>query len=103
MSDHEFHEPRWTWLSKDNDTRVGYMGMDGRVSLDALIEHLRVVAPDALLGDVYLNYATVKWTRAATPEELAEREAAAARQAARQEEWERDTLARLIEKYGEKP
>lgn len=96
----EFKEASWAWKSKDSDVRVGYMGMSGRVSVADLIEHLRKITPDVLISDILLNYATVKWERPATPEELAERAARYAESDRKREEWERTALARLLEKYG---
>lgn len=96
----EFRDIRWSWESKDGDTRVGYMSMDGRISIAELITHMQQVAPGVGVEDIDVNWATVKWTRPATAEELAERAAWKERQAVRTEEWERATLKRLIEKYG---
>lgn len=96
----EPREIRWTWESNDNDLRVGYMAVDGRMTIDELIEHMRVVAPGVDPADIRVNWATVTWTRPATVEELAQRKQAHDRWEARHEEWERKTLARLTEKYG---
>jgi hypothetical protein len=95
----EPREIRWSWESKDNDTRVGYMAMEGRMSIAELIEHMRDVAPGVDPADVRVNWATVVWSRPATGEELAQRRRAQERHDARHEEWERKTLARLTEKY----
>ncbi len=96
-----FHEPRWSWASKDNDDRNAYMAMDGRVPLTDLIAHLEQVAPGVPLGEIGINFGTVTWSRPATAAELADRAQLDAAQRARQEEWERKTLARLSEKYSE--
>ena len=99
----EPREIRWTWQSRDNDVRVGYLAMDGRMSIAELIERMRTVAPGVALEDMQINWATVVWTRPATAEELAVRRAADARQRERLEQWDRETLARLTEKYGGLP
>jgi hypothetical protein len=91
---------RWRWEADDSDVRIGYLAMDGRVSLDQLIETMRELAPDVAPRDIQVNWATVVWSRPATPEELAERQQWRDRQAERTERWERDTLARLARKYG---
>ncbi len=103
MSDSEvvFHEPRWSWASNDNDDRNAYMAMDGRVPLTDLIAHLEQVAPGVPLGEIRINFGTVTWSRPATEAELTHRAQLDAAQRARQEEWERKTLARLLEKYSE--
>jgi hypothetical protein len=91
---------RWTWQSKDNDLRNGYMAVDGRISLRELIDHMREVAPGVDLADMEVNWATVVWSRPANAEELAQRKQANDRSQARHEAWERETFARLSAKYG---
>jgi hypothetical protein len=93
-------EIRWTWQSNDNDLRRGYMSVDGRVSIADLIAHMAEVAPGVDLADIEANWATVVWTRQATADELAARAEATRRNEERREAWERETLARLIKKYG---
>lgn len=96
----EPREVRWTWESKDTDVRVGYMAVDGRMSIADLIAHMREIAPHAALEEIQVNWATVVWTRLATGDELAQRRQAHERWEKRHQEWERQTLARLIKKYG---
>lgn len=96
----EPREVRWNWESNDSTTRTGHMAVDGRVSIADLIEHMQAIAPGVALGDIQINWATVKWTREATAEELDQRRQANERWQARHEAWERDTLKRLTEKYG---
>jgi len=96
----ELREVRWTWQSKDNDLRNGYLAVDGRVSIAELIAHMETLAPGVDLADMDINWATVVWSRKATAEELAQRRQAEERWEARHEEWERKTLAKLIKKYG---
>lgn len=93
-------EIRWTWASKDNDLRNGYMAVDGRLSIADLITHMAEVAPGVDLADIHVNWATVVWSRPATTDEVAERKRAQERWEARHEAWERETLARLTAKYG---
>ncbi len=93
-------EIRWTWQSSDNDLRVGYLAVDGRMSITELIEHMATVASGVDPADIYVNWSTVTWTRPANAEELAQRQAAIDSHNRRHEEWERKTLARLLEKYG---
>lgn len=90
---------RWTWQSKDNDLRNGYMAVDGRVSIADLIAHMAEVAPGVDLADIAVNWATVVWSRPATADELAERAEALRRHDERHEAWEREALARLFRKY----
>lgn len=96
----EPREIRWSWQSKDNNLLNGYMAVDGRVSIAELIEHMRKAAPGVALADIQINWATVVWSRAATAEELEQRQQARERSDARHEAWERETWARLAEKYG---
>jgi hypothetical protein len=94
-------EIRWSWQSNDTDLRVGYMAVDGRMSITDLVEYMATVAPGVHPADIHINWSTVTWTRPATEEELAQRQAALASHNARQEAWERKTLARLLAKYGD--
>lgn len=96
----EFRNPRWGWESKDTAVRSGYMAVDGRVSLAELVAHMHQIAPYASLDDIQVNFATVKWTRPGTADEVAEREEQHRRWQERLEKWERETLARLTQKYG---
>jgi hypothetical protein len=96
----EFREVRWTWQSKDNDLRTGYLPMEGRISIADLITRMRETAPEVALEDIQVNWATVTWSRPANAEEMEQRRVANERWERRHEEWERKTLARLTEKYG---
>lgn len=91
---------RWTWQSGDTDVRVGYVAVDGRITIAELIVRMQELAPDVSLEDIEVNFATVTWTRPANAEELVARRASVDRQRARHEKWERETLARLTKKYG---
>lgn len=96
-------EVSWTWQSKDNDLRNGYMAVDGRMSIAELVEHMRNIAPGVDPADIQVNWATVVWARPATNEEMAQRKQAIDRWEARHEAWERETLARLTAKYWPEP
>jgi hypothetical protein len=96
----DFRDIRWTWDSADTDVRNGCLAMDGRVSVADLIAFMADVAPGVDLEDVQVNCATVRWSRRATQDELEDRRRVMAAHAARHEQWERETLVRLIEKYG---
>lgn len=96
----EFLPVRWTWQSNDNDLRTGYLTMKGRISIADLIAHMREIAPGVALEDISVNWATATWSRPADADELEQRRAARERHDKRHEEWERQTLARLIKKYG---
>lgn len=98
----EPREIRWTWASRDNDLRTGYMAVDGRITIHELIEHMQRVAPYVSLSEIEINWATVVWHRPATAEEIAVRRQAEAHWEARHEKWERETYARLAEKYGKR-
>lgn len=97
----ELREIRWTWQSKDNDARVAYMAVDGRISVADLVERMAELAPGVDMADVQINWATVVWTRSATADELAVREEANKRAAQRHEKWERETFERLRKKYAD--
>jgi len=99
----EPREIRWSWASKDNDLRTGYMAVDGRMSLRELIDHMREVAPYASLSDIQVNWSTCVWSRDATAEELAQRREAERRWEDRHEAWERETYVRLVKKFGLPP
>lgn len=92
---------RWHWESNNNNTRVGYVSCEGRVSLAEIVEHIRAITPEVNPDDIRVNFATVTWTREATPEEIADRRERMHRHDARHEEWERRTLGRLLRKYGQ--
>lgn len=95
-----FKEPRWAWQSAGVSDRVAYMAMDGRISIAELIEKMKEIAPGVPLDQIEVNWATVRWSRPPNAEEIAERVAAGEANRVRQDEWERKTLARLLEKYG---
>lgn len=92
-------EIQWSWESQNTDVRVGYMAVDGRMSITDLIAYMETVAPGVALDDIDVNWATVKWTRPADAEELAQRKRVTDRHQARHEAWERETLTRLKKKH----
>lgn len=95
----KLREIRWTWASKDSNVRNGYLAMDGRMTLAELIERMTEVAPGVPLEEININWATVVWSRPATPEEEAERAEQRRRHDQRREAWELETLDRLLAKY----
>ena len=97
----ELREVRWTWKSRDNDTRVGYLAMDGRISLADLTAHMRAIAPHVPPEEIELNWATVVWTRPANADELEQRRLSDERARERHEAWERETFTRLLAKFGD--
>jgi hypothetical protein len=99
----EPREIRWSWQSDTNDLRNGYMAVDGRISIADLIARMQEVAPGVDLADINVNWATVVWARPATDQELEARAEGRRRHMVRQEKWERETLARLLNKYGHGP
>ncbi|WP_146079393.1 hypothetical protein [Rathayibacter sp. AY2B9] len=110
MSDNLKWEVQWSGeinrtknRSYSENQRHNYVGMKGRVSLPDLLAYLEKHAPGVPLENVGLNWATVVWVDAATPEEIAENERAKARQKARRREGELRMLAELRAKYPEEP
>lgn len=93
-------EIRWSWKSKNNYLRTGYMAVDGRISLADLNTLMAEVAPGVNPADIKVNWATAVWDRDATDDEIAKRTLAEAAWEARHEKWERETLAKLTAKYG---
>jgi hypothetical protein len=90
VAQHEFLEGK-----SDN-----YLGMQGYTTLQEILDKLSEIAPGVPASEILLNFWQLRWTTDATPEEIAEREAKKAAAAANSEKWERETLARLTEKYG---
>jgi len=97
-----FHEPRRSWATKtkDGDEIVCHMGMTGRISVASLLAHMATIAPEVTTEQMLINFSTLKWTEPSTEEDREVREAWLVRQAERTEKWERETLTRLIKKYG---
>lgn len=87
-----------SWATKAHDTISCRLWFDGRVSLDELLAKIREEAGSAT--DVTFGGGMIMWTRPPTEEEIADIRSWEAKQAARLEEWERATLARLSAKYG---
>jgi len=94
-------EIRWSWKSRDNMIRTGYLAVDGRVTLAELNDLMLRVAPGVSPAAIEINWATIVWDREATAEEIAQRREAERRHDERHEAWERETYARLRDKYGE--
>jgi hypothetical protein len=83
----------------DDDHRSCFMGMDGRVTLAALIDHLREVAPGKGLDEIGINFGTVRWVDAATDAEKRTRAEWREKSAAQKAKWERETYERLRLKF----
>lgn len=96
----KWRDPSWSWATSDGDTRVAYQTLDGRVTLAALIRHIEEVAPGALTDEVTVSFATIKWTRPATSEELADRQRAREASDARRAGWEARAMRGFIDRYG---
>ena len=93
----EYHTG-YSWATKAHDTISCRLSFDGRAPMDELIAKVREEAGGA--ADVTFGGGMVTWSRPPNEQELAALAAWEAKQAERTEEWERATLARLIEKYG---
>ena len=102
MSDeHSFRVSSTCWTSRKNSDEITvYETVSGRPSVADLLAHLQEVAPHAPLDEIGINYATVKWTRPATPEEQAKRAEQERKHDERHEQWEKETYERLKAKYG---
>lgn len=96
----EVRDVQWSWESRDGDTRVGHASVNGRVSVTDLVSYVQGITPGVGPDEIMVNFATVRWTRPATADELAERQQRNEDQRVRQEKWERETLQRLLGKYG---
>ena len=95
-----FREVQRNWSTKDSDIRSCYLGMEGRITLQNLVDHLTKVCHESVdIGNVLLNFATVKWEEPASEEERAERVQQHKAWERRHEQWERETLAKLKAKY----
>lgn len=95
-----FHEVRRSWLtSKNVDECRNYLGMHGRISVASLLSHMATIAPHVTPDQMLLNFATVTWTDASTPEERDERIARKEAAQARTDAWERETYERLHAKF----
>lgn len=79
--------------------RVVSVHLEGEWTLDGLLTWLADNAPDSP-EQIGVRGATLTWIGPATEEELAERAKWVAAHDARTEKYERETYARLKEKYG---
>jgi hypothetical protein len=73
--------------------------MEGRVTVQELIDHFAEHYPHVDPMGIALNFVTAVWEEPATPEDIAQREANWAAQAERKERWERETYDRLKAKF----
>lgn len=102
MSAPLFGEPFWHWESKNNDIRLGQSRVGTTVTVADLLAHVQEIAPGVGLDDVKLisNYASLRWSRPATAEELAERAQRLADAEAKHADYARRFLADLARKHG---
>lgn len=101
MADREWElsEHRRHWISRDNDTEKSvYVGIRGRMPLNDLLAYVDQHGVDR--AKVGVNFATITWVDAATPEEIAERDESNRRADERHAKWERDTYSKLHAKFG---
>lgn len=95
----ELSEHRRSWISRTNDTEKSvYVSLRGRIPLSDLIAYVDQHRVEH--ADVGVNFATITWVDAATPQEIEERRDHNWRAAERQAEWEAKTYAKLHAKFG---
>lgn len=95
-----FKEVRRSWMSSDDDAQIScYMAMEGRVSVAALLDHLREVAPGRTAEEIGINFATVTWIDTPTGAEAQARVQRQALHDERHAHWERETYERLKAKF----
>ena len=88
----------WQTAADDSDMRC-YLSMKNRVTLREFMDYLTEDHPHIDPWSVQLNFGTATWTDRPTEEELAAREQWRAKQADRQEAWERQAYDRLKAKF----
>jgi hypothetical protein len=96
-------EPSWSFESNESDRVAMRMHFSGKQSLDELIQWIYQHAPGVDDTEVFISGGMVSWSRDATEEELAKRDEWRREREKKLERWERDTFARLQEKYREVP
>lgn len=74
--------------------------MAGRMSLQELIDHMAAVAPGVSLDEFGINFGSLTWECPSTLFERMERQKADIDREQRKERWERESLERLLDKYG---
>jgi len=93
-------QPSRSWKTDGDDSpMVCYLGMRGRVTLAEVRDHFAAHYPHVDIWSLQINFCTAVWEEPSTPEDVAKKAANRARQAERQERWERETLVRLKAKY----
>lgn len=83
-----------------NYRRDNFVAMEYHVTVADVLAWLAENAPGIPLDQIIANYATLRWEDDATAEEITTYERQEVARAARTEEWEREQLAKLTEKYG---
>lgn len=76
-----------------------YINMNGRITVAALLSYLEEHAPRIPLDDIGIDWFSLVWVDDATAEERADYDRRAARSTQNRIDWERKTLAKLLEKY----
>src|SRR5580765_1516281 len=99
----EFDDIYWSWESSKPDARrTAYLRLAGRgrITLATLTAKLAELAPDIPPEEIWLHWATVRWSMPATPEEYAARLERERKQQRDREAWERKMVVELTAKYG---
>lgn len=91
-------EPRRSWADNEHTRIRCFQFVEGRHTIPAIIADLE--SRGAKWEEAELNYSAV-WFDDPTPQEIEALQAAVARNDARKEAWERETLIRLAAKYQE--
>lgn len=100
MPDDDIERVQRGWKTRDDDSTMRcYLSMRHRVTLRELVRYLDKHHPHVDPWDVELNFSTAKWDEPSTEADRAERTAWRARQAERQDLWERKTYEQLRAKF----
>lgn len=84
------------WADQESDIRLHYIQVNGTIRMEELMgELVRFDAPNEL----YLKNVRIEWHAPASLEAMDERERAREESFRRQEMWERQQLAKLLQKY----
>lgn len=73
--------------------------MDGRVTVTELLTYLEEHAPGVPLDNIGIDWFSLVWVDEVTAKERADYDRRAARRTQNRIDWERKTLAELVEKY----
>lgn len=93
-------QPTKSWKKEDDHSGMTcYLGMSGRLTIRDIFAHFAEHYPHVDPMDLRLNFATAVWDEPATEDDIALRQAQRASYLRKTEQWEREQLARLKEKY----